>query len=102
MGHVVDRLGTGKGSFDNVDRCGRNIVFRPQGDNGAASVEDIANKLKGGGAHGAVGIDAQGNVIDLSPLKRASEIIAVRIRSNEIRRAPQMWKLHGTLGIAAA
>ena len=66
MGHVVDRLGTGKGSFDNVDGCGRNIVFRPQGDNGAASVENIANQLEGGSAHCAIGIDAQGNVIDVA------------------------------------
>src|SRR5712675_2105845 len=57
-------LGTRESGLDDFDGSGGDIIFRTQGDDGAAAVKDVSNELEGGGAHQAIGIDAKSDVID--------------------------------------
>src|SRR5580704_7678148 len=58
------RLGAGQSSFDDFHRSSRSVVFWPEGNDGATSVKNVSNELESCGAHQAVGIDAQGNVVN--------------------------------------
>jgi len=62
MGNVFDGMLAGNGGFHDFNGSGGQVVFRAQGDDRAAGVENIADQLEGGGTHGTVGIDAQGDV----------------------------------------
>ena len=57
-------LQAGQCGFDDFDGGGSGIVFRAQGDDGAATVQHVANQLKSGGVHQAIRIDAQRDVVD--------------------------------------
>jgi hypothetical protein len=61
------RLDGGEGGFDYFDVGGREIILGAKGNQGSATVKDVTNELKSGGAHEAVGIDAQGDVVDSLP-----------------------------------
>ena len=65
MGDVLDRMGAGNGGLDDFHGSGGEVVLRAKSNDGAAGVEDVADQLEGGGAHGAVGIEAQGDVVDV-------------------------------------
>ena len=60
------RLGlrAGQGGFHNLDGGGANIVLWAESDDGAATVKNVANELEGRGAHQAVWINAQGDVVN--------------------------------------
>ncbi|HMF27888.1 MAG TPA: hypothetical protein VKE42_03895, partial [Candidatus Cybelea sp.] len=53
-----------KGCFDDFDRRSGGVVFRAKGDHGSATMQDIANELKRCCAHDAIGVDAQGDVVN--------------------------------------
>ena len=57
-------LRTGNGSLNDFNGCGSEIVFRTERDQRAAAVEDVSNELKGSGAHEAIWIDAQRDVVN--------------------------------------
>src|SRR6267143_5927829 len=58
------RLKAGQGGFDDFHGGGGYIVLRPQSDDGTAAVKNISNELESGGAHQAVGVDAQRDVVN--------------------------------------
>jgi hypothetical protein len=64
LSDVVLRLAAGKSGLDDIDSSCGGVIFRAQGDDGAASVKHVADQLEGGGVHEAVGVDAQGDVVD--------------------------------------
>src|SRR6267143_2645697 len=61
---IVFGMLTGERSFDDFDRGSGSAVFRTQGDDSPATMEDIADELKGGGAHEAMGVEAQSDVVN--------------------------------------
>ena len=87
LGDPLFRLGGSERRFDDLDGGGGGIVFGAQGDDRAAAMEHIANQLKRGGVHQAVGIDAQARCCRRfrgdGPLRKSS---AVRTRSRRIER----------------
>src|SRR3979411_3160744 len=58
------RLRARQRRFDDFHGRGGYIVFRPQGDEGAASVKNGSNELESGSAHQAIRIDAKSDVIN--------------------------------------
>ena len=44
-------LRTRESGFDNFNARGGKVVFRAQGDDRAASMKNVSNELKSGGAH---------------------------------------------------
>lgn len=57
-------LNAGNRGFDDFDGGSSDVIFRAECDHRAGAVKNIANELEGGGAHEAVGIDAQGDVVN--------------------------------------
>ena len=64
LGDALFGLGGSERCFDDFDGSGSGIVFGTQCDDRAAAVQNIANQLKRGGAHQAVRVDAQRDVVD--------------------------------------
>ena len=58
------RLKAGQGGFDDFHGGGSHIVFRSQSDDGTATMKNIANELESGGAHQAVGVNAESDVVN--------------------------------------
>src|SRR6266849_9440894 len=58
------RLEAREGRLDDFDGSGGYIVFRAQGDDGAAAMKNVSNELESRGAHQAVGIDAKCDVVN--------------------------------------
>ncbi len=59
-----DGLRTRKSGFDNFNASSGQVVFGAQGDDRAASMKNISNQLESGGAHQAVRVNAQSNVVN--------------------------------------
>ena len=57
-------LRTRESGLDDFDRRSRRIVFRAEGDDGAATMKNVSNELEGRRTHQAIWIDAQGNIVN--------------------------------------
>jgi hypothetical protein len=58
VGDVLDRMNAGDGRFHDFHGCRGEVVLRPEGNDGATGMENIAHELKCRCPHVAVGIDA--------------------------------------------
>ncbi len=63
LAEQIFRGATGNRCFHNFNCCRGSIVFRTESDHRAATMQYVSNKLEGGGAHHAVRINAQGDVV---------------------------------------
>src|SRR2546426_6821584 len=59
-----DGLRTRESGLDNFDARSGKIVFGTQGDDRAASMKNVSNELESGGAHQAVRVNAQSDVVN--------------------------------------
>src|SRR4029077_7050158 len=57
------RMSGSQRGLDNLDTRRGNIVFRPEGNQRAASMEYVADQLERGSTHAAALIDAQSDVV---------------------------------------
>jgi hypothetical protein len=64
LANCVFGLDGGKSGFDNLDVGGREIILGTKGNQGSATVKNVSNELESSGAHEAVGVDAQCNIVD--------------------------------------
>ena len=69
--HPFERVMAGKGHFDDVGNRAAVFVGTHHQD-GSGLLQNIAHQLHGGGAHGAVGIDGEREVINLLSADRVS------------------------------
>src|SRR5436309_7438018 len=59
-----DGLRTRESGFNNFDARSGEVVLGTQGDDGAAPMKNISNQLESGGAHEAVRVNTQSDVVN--------------------------------------
>src|SRR6266446_5131867 len=57
-------LGARERGLDNFHSCSSYVVFRAQSDDGTAAVKNVSNELESSGAHQAVRINSERDVVD--------------------------------------
>ncbi len=62
MRNVFQGMHAGERGFDNVNGGSSGVVLGMKSNEGAARMQDIADELKRGGAHGTVRVNTQGDV----------------------------------------